>query len=411
MPESIHTVVIGGGQAGLATSYHLTQRGLEHVVLEKSRVGESWRSQRWDSFTLVTPNWSLRLPGFPYQGPDPDGFLTRDQTVAYLEDYVALFDPPLRLGVEVTSVAMRPTSHGYRVETNQGTLDAANVVVATGSYQKPKFPPFSAKLPARLCQIHSVAYRNPKQLPPGAVLVVGSGQSGAQIAEELYLGGRQVYLSVGSSGRFPRRYRGKDIGWWLEQMGFLKRTVDALPSPAARFAPSGHLSGKDGGHTLNLHQFARDGVTLLGHVADVRQGQVYLAADLKENLAKADQAAAGIRKSADEYVERAGIQAPDDPQPELRDGYEAKEIRELDLGSAGIRTVLWATGYRFDFSWVEAPLLDDYGYPIQRRGVTDYPGLYFVGLHWLHTIASALLSGVGDDAAHVVEHIAKGQQR
>ena len=408
MAEVTDTVVIGGGQAGLAASYLLTQQGRDHVVLERSRVGERWRSARWDSFTLVTPNWSVLLPGFHYHGDDPDGFLARDEVVEYLERYVELFDPPLRLGVEATSVEQGPVGGRYIVETASGPLEANNVIVASGLFQTPKIPPLRIEMPSHILQIHSGEHRNPDALPSGAVLVVGSGQSGAQIAEELYQAGRKVYLCVGSAGRGPRRYRGKDVAWWLNEKGDGNRTVDTLPSPRAKFGSSPHLTGKAGGRTLNLHQFARDGVALLGRMIGVREGKITLAPDLMENLAKADKFEADIKKAVDGYILNAGLDVPEEPSDdrELRDGFDAEIITQLDLNAASINTIVWATGYTFDFGWVRLPVFDDDGYPIQKRGVTAYPGLYFLGLVWLYTAKSSLLAGVGDDAAHIAAHIA-----
>lgn len=409
MTEQIDTLIIGGGQAGLATSYYLTQQGREHIVLEQShRVGASWR-RRWDSFTLVTTNWQLQLPGFPYQGNDPDGFLSRDEVVAYLEQYVALFNPPLRFGVRVTSLEQKPDGTGYLVKTDDMAFEATNVVVATGIFQDPKIPSFSGDLPKGILQIHTSEYRNPQALPAGAVLVVGSGQSGAQIAEELNESGRKVYLGVGSAGRMPRRYRGRDMTWWLDKTGFADKTVDTLPSPKAKFAGSAHVTGKDGGRTLNLHQFARDGVILLGRMTGVRGGKAILAPDLMENLAKADEFAADTKKTVDEYIQKVGLDAPEEPpstEPEPQDGYHTEVITQLDLKSADIQSVIWATGYTFDFKWIQLPVLDEDGYPVQQRGVTGFRGLYFLGLPWLHTVKSGLLWGVGEDAAHIAADIA-----
>ncbi len=405
MPEHVDTIVVGGGQAGLSVSYHLKQRGLEHVVFEQAeRVAEVWRS-RWDSFTLITPNWMIRLPGAEYQGDEPDGFMPRDELVAYIEDYVAGFDPPLRFGYKVTSV--EPAEAGYRVRTNQGEFSTANVVIATGMFQAPRLPAFSRNLSPDIRQLHSSEYRNPQALPDGAVLVVGSAQSGCQIAEELYQSGRKVYLSVSGAGRIPRRYRGKDATRWSEELGIANRTVDQLPSPKAKFGASLHASGKDGGHSINLHQFAGDGVVLLGHIQDAQGRRIALVPDLKENLAKADNIEADFVKLVDRYIESQGLDLPPDPQPQLADGYEADEILELDLEAAGIQSVIWATGYSFDFSLVKRPVFDEDGFPVQQRGVSEFPGLYFVGLPFLHTIKSGLLAGVGDDAAHVVSTIAE----
>jgi len=407
MGQKIETLIIGGGQAGLATSYHLGRRGREHIVLEQAaQAGNAWRSERWDSFVLNTPNWSFRLPGAEYQGDAPGGFMPRDEIVASFERYVERFHLPVQYQVRVTSVEPEADGQGYRVTTEQAVLHARNVVMATGLFQRPKVPSFSTALPSQILQLHSGQYRNPESLPPGGVLVVGSAQSGCQIAEELYQSGRGVHLCVGSAGRVPRRYRGKDTYEWLTLSGFLDRTVDQLPSPQVKFVGSIQVSGRDGGHTLNLHQFARDGVTLLGHLRGAGDDTIWLARDLKESLAKADKAEADMVEMIDRYIAQNGLNAPPEKLPALRDGYDAEEITMLDLRSAGITTIIWAMGYSFDFRLVKLPVFDGDGYPIQRRGATEHPGLFFVGLPWLHTVKSGLLAGVGEDADYIASAIA-----
>jgi putative flavoprotein involved in K+ transport len=406
MTEQTNTIIVGGGQGGLSTSYHLTQQGRDHIVLEQAdQVAEPWRN-RWDSFTLITPNWMTRLPGAEYQGDDPDGFSARDEVVAYFENYVERFDLPIRYGIRVISI--KPIEASYLVSTDEEDFEAENVVVATGLFQQPKIPLLSTNLRAEIHQLHSSEYRNPEALPDGAALVVGSAQSGCQIAEELYESGRRVYLSVSSAGRLPRRYRGKDITRWMDEMGFSDRTADQLPSPQVKFAGSAHGTGKDGGHTINLHQFARDGVVLLGHIESIQEDRIVLAPDLKENLSKADEFETDIARNIDDFIEKSGLDAPKETLPELRDGYRAELIPELDLKSAGITSVIWATGFKFDFSLVKLPAFDEDGYPVQQRGVTAYAGLYFIGLPFLHTRNSGLLFGVGADAAHVASAIAAG---
>jgi putative flavoprotein involved in K+ transport len=406
MNHAINTLIIGGGQAGLSLSYYLTQQGRPHLILEQAaQIGAAWRNQRWDSFTLVTPNWQLRLPGAEYNGDEPDGFLSRAALVAYLDEYAASLDAPVQCGVRALNVDR--LDHGFRIQTGAGLYEAANVVVATGLFQQPKIPSWGQNLPDPITQLHSSHYRNPSALPAGAVLVVGSAQSGCQIVEDLYGSGRKVYLCVGaSSGRGPRRYRGHDCTRWLDQMGFFNRTVDQLPSPQAKFRGSIHLSGAAGGHTLNLHQFARDGVTLLGRLINVQNSKVKLAPDLHENLAKADQFEAELVRQIDEYILRNHLIVPTETLPQLHDGFNTPLITELDLNAAGITTVIWALGYTFDFSWVRLPLFDADGFPVQQRGVTSVPGLYFLGLPWLHTAKSGLLYGVGEDAAYLAAHIA-----
>ena len=405
--QHLNTIVIGGGQAGLATSYYLQQQQVEHIVFEQaSQAGNAWRNSRWDSFSLLTPNWTLQMPGAEYLGDDPDGFLPRGEIVAYFEDYLKRFDLPVQYGVRVTAVEHLADSGKYQITTDRDVWLADHVVMATGLFQGPKKPAFAENLSSRITQLHSSAYRNPQSLPDGAVLVVGSAQSGCQITEELYESGRKVYLCVGSAGRAPRRYRGKDVFDWLKQAGFFDRTVDKLPSPKAKFSGNPHLSGKDGGHTINLHQFVRDGVQLLGRITSGENETVMLADDLHESLAKVDKFEADVVKIIDDFIAKNGIDLPAESLPDLRDGYAVENIRELDLVSAGINTIIWAQGYTFDFSLVKLPVTDADGYPIQQRGVTNYPGLYFVGMPWLSKYKSGLLVGVGEDAAYVASHIA-----
>jgi putative flavoprotein involved in K+ transport len=413
--EHIETIIVGGGQAGLATSYWLAQHGREHLVLEKAdRPGRAWR-RRWDSFALVTPNWAFRLSGAEYAGDDRDGYMPRDEIVSTFERYVAGNHLPVSFGVDVTAVEPLDGRLGYRVRTAEADgagadFEARNVVVATGLYQSAKIPAFAAGLPADVRQLHSEQYRNPAGLPPGAVLVVGSGQSGCQIADELYKSGRRVYLSIGSAGRAPRRYRGKDTYEWLVLAGFFDQTPEMLPSPKARFAPNPHVTGAGGGHNLNLHRFARDGVTLLGHLRGAADGRLAIAPDLYESLNRADQLEAQLVKLIDGAIAGSGLDAPEERLPELRDGFDQAAITELDVRTAGITSIIWAAGYRFDFGLVKLPACDEDGYPVQQRGVTRYPGLYFVGLPWLRTRKSGLLLGVAEDAAFIAEHITQKKE-
>lgn len=400
----VETVIVGAGQAGLALSYCLKQEGREHVVLERApAVANAWRNQRWDSFTLVTPNFQVRMPGAEYQGNDPYGFMFLAEVVKYFDDYVARFELPVHCGVEVQSV--EKAREGYLVRTSEGTYKAENVVIATGLYQAPKVPKLSEDLPQEILQIHSMDYKSPSALPAGTVLVVGTGQSGAQIAEELYQSGRKVYLSVGSAGRVPRRYRGRDINDWFTRLGLFDTKVSELKSPRDKFAHHPQISGKNGGHSLNLHQFARDGVVLLGHVRDVRNGELMLAPDLYEALKKVDRFETDALQKIDDYIDRSGSKAPVERVRELYDGYSQELLTELDLKACGISTVIWATGYAFDYSLVKLPVVDTDGYPIQKRGVTRFDGLYFLGMPWLHNRKSGILFGVGDDAAYLAEHI------
>jgi len=407
MTQHIETVIIGGGQGGLATSYHLTQRGREHLVLEQAaQPANAWRNDRWDSFTFVTPNWSFRLPGAEYEGDDPHGFMARDQIIERFERYVEQYRLPVHYGVRVTAVEPHSDRPGWRVQTEADAWEARNVVVATGLFQQPRVPSFSANLAPQVTQLHSGQYRNPAALPDGAVLVVGSAQSGCQIVEELYQSGRRVYLCTGSAGRAPRRYRGKDIYEWLTLTGYMDRTVEKLPAPQARFAGNPQVTGKDGGHALNLHQFARDGVVLLGRFQGGSRNKITLAGDLLENLEKTDRLETEIVKMIDDYIARASLDAPKETLPQLRDGYAAQEIRELDFRTEGISAIVWALGYTFDFGLVKAPIFDDAGFPVQHLGVTSVHGLYFAGLPWMNKQQSGLLLGVGEQAEVVAAHIA-----
>jgi putative flavoprotein involved in K+ transport len=401
MTELINTVVIGGGQAGLAASYHLTQAGREHVVLERGEIADTWRTKRWDGFFLNTPKWTQQLPGHEYDGPEPEAFSSLPETISYLDEYAEAIAAPVRTGVNVTRV--RPVSDGLEVEVNDELLHAQNVVVATGAYQEPTPTRLGARVPEDVFQLHTSDYKRPDQLPEGAVLVVGGGQSGCQIADELMRAGREIYLSVGRCPWIPRRYRGREIVHWLVETAFVDQTVDTLPSPAARLACNAPVSGNDGGHDCNPLWLEERGAILLGRLQDVHGHTAIAATDLAESLAFGAGKLAELITLIEDLVATERLDVPDaEPAGEL----PAREPRtELDLREAGVSSILWSNGYRPDYSWIDAPLFDEYGWPVQRRGVTDVPGLYFLGLHWLHTRRSSLLFGVGDDAEHVVSHL------
>jgi putative flavoprotein involved in K+ transport len=406
MNEQVDTIIVGAGHSGLGMGYCLAQRKLNFVILEKGdALSPAWRS-RWDSFTLVLPNWTLQLPGYVYQGDDPDGFLTKDQMIRYIEGFTTTFQPDIRFASEVKSIEKAPDSAKFLIRTKDYTFEANHVVIATGTYQMPRFPTFRQNISDEFTQLHTSEYQNPDQLPEGAVLVVGSGQSGCQIAEELYKSGRKVYLCVGGAIRLPRTYRGKDSIRWLSDMGFFDMTVDTLSSPRDKFKANPFLTGKDGGHSLDLHQFAKDGVVLLGRMRDAQGSRILLAPTLMESLTKIDNFVAETTAKIDQYIEKNHITAEAAPaQAPLRDGYAAEVINELDLHAAGITSIIWATGYKFDYSLVKFPVFDADGYPIQTRGVSDVPGLYFVGMHFLHKRKSGLPWGIAADAAYISEHI------
>lgn len=407
MIEKIETVIVGGGQAGLAVSYYLQHMGHEHVIFEQAaQVANAWRNDRWDSFTLLTPNWSFRLPGAEYYGDAPDGYMVRDEILTRFEQFLECNNLPVHFGVNVESVKQDFENNGYLINTGEKIFWTKNVVIATGLFQTPKIPAFTKAISQDILQLSSGKYRNPQTLPDGAVLVVGSAQSGSQIAEEIYLSGRKVYLCVSGAGRVPRRYRGKDIYEWMHIVGILDRMVDQLPSSKAKFAANPHVSGRDGGRTLNLHKFARDGVTLLGHIRDAQQNHIWLEPDLNENLKKADKFEVDLTNQIDSYIKKNGLSVPEEKLPELKNGFTTSETTEMDLRAAGISTIIWAIGYTFDFNLVKLPVLDGDGFPTQTRGVTNYPGLFFIGLPWLYKYKSGQLFGVGEDAEFITSKIA-----
>ncbi|MCP2251117.1 MSMEG_0569 family flavin-dependent oxidoreductase [Lentzea aerocolonigenes] len=403
--DGVHrtVVVVGGGQAGLSTSYCLNLAGIDHVVLERDRPGGEWRNRRWDSFCLVTPNWQCQLPGFPYRGSDPDGFMVRDEIVRYLEDYVTSFDCPLVEGVTAVRLRRREGG-GFRVSTTHGELTADHVVLATGPYQVPLKPRIAERVPADVVQLHSSEYRNPEALPPGEVLVVGTGQSGCQIAEDLHLAGRQVHLAVGSAPRVARSYRGRDVVAWLEDMGYYRRGIDEFEdADAVRLRANHYVTGRDGGRDIDLRAFARDGMRLYGRLTDIRDGLARFAPDLIKNLDHADAVSEGIKDSIDAHVLARGVDAPAEAR------YEpvwTPDTQPSELDLSGITSVVWSTGFGRDHRWIDVPVFDGRGYPTHERGVTSCPGLYFIGLPWQHTWGSGRFCGVADDARHLVSHIA-----
>jgi len=405
MREWHDTVVIGGGQAGLAMSHHLRERGREHVVLERKRVAERWHTERWNSLRFQFPNWSLRLPGFTYKGDDPDGFAHHSEVTKFVEDYARFIDAPVRCGAGVVSLREESDSGGFLIETNDTVIVASRVVVATGPFQRPSVPVFSMAFPPHIFQVHTSWYLGPDQLPPGAVLVVGSGASGCQIAEELYQCGRTVYLSVSRHRRLPRRYRGRDVTWWFIAMGRMDTRIDSFPG--RKMPPSTVVTGVNGGHDVDVRQFAVDGVVVLGRLNGVAEGKLSFAGNAEEILAEADKAYADFERAADDHAHAANIDVPGkESTNSAPDAAPIRPVSTIDLKAANITSVVWGTGYEFDFGWLEVPVLDALGKPMQERGVTDCTNLYFLGLHWMHTFKSGVLFGVGDDAAYLVDHIA-----
>ncbi|MCT0199572.1 MSMEG_0569 family flavin-dependent oxidoreductase [Synechococcus sp. CS-1325] len=402
-------VVVGGGQAGLSVAHGLQQRGINPLVLERHCIGYAWDQQRWDSFCLVTPNWQCRLPDFPYDGDDPEGFMNRSQIVDYVQRFAAQAGLAVREGVEVRRLTSAGT--GYRLHTSEGELDADQVVIATGGYHRPKRHRQALRLPEGLMQLDARDYRNPGQLPEGPVLVVGSGQSGCQIAEDLFLAGRSVHLSVGSAPRSPRRYRGKDVVDWLDRMGYYAMAIEQHDDPRSVRSKTNHyLTGRDGGREIDLRRRALEGMELHGRVESLGRARISFRGDLAASLDGADAVYCRIRRSIDEHIAANGLEAPVEPpyapcwQPTV--GTTPQELDPLTLAA-----VIWCTGYSPDFSWVEVPIFDGSGHPAHQRGLTQAPGLYLLGLPWLHTWGSARFCGVADDATFLAEAIRLRHER
>lgn len=403
--EPVDTVVVGAGQAGLAVSHLLAAADVDHVVLERGRVGESWRSQRWDSFTLNTPNWANQLPGWVLGDQDPDAFATRDELVAGLDAYASAV--PVRQQTTVTRVEQADDGR-FAVATTNDDLRARNVVVCSGGLSRPRLPRVAQDAPAHLETFTAATYRNAGDLPDGGVLVVGSGQSGCQITEDLLAAGRTVHLATSRVGRLPRRYRGRDVLAWLVDAGFFDQAVEDLEDPATVHAAQPQVSGTDGGHTVSLQSLARDGAHLLGRLVGIDGSTAQLAPTLRACAEFADQRAAETRAAIDRYIAANGIDAPaaePDPQEPPMPDLEDAEAVTLDLDRAGVSSIVWCTGFEGDLGWIDPGLRDTEGRARHRRGVADTPGLYYVGLPWLSRRSSGLLLGVGADAEHVAGRI------
>lgn len=395
-------LIVGGGQAGLSASYYLQQQGIDHLILEKHRLTHSWRAHRWDSFCLVTPNWQCTLPGHPYAGDDPHGFMKREQIIDYLDQFIAKLRPPALEGVEVRRLAPR-RGGGFRIESTQGDFTSDAVIVASGGYHQPIIPRLAERLPAHVHQLHSEQYRNPQSLPPGNVLVVGSGQSGAQIAEDLHLAGRKVYLALGDAPRCARFYRGRDVVDWLADMGYYDIAVDQHPlREGVRDNTNHYVTGRDGGRDIDLRRFAREGMQLFGLLRDYRDGQFHFTPDLGTRLDAADAVYNRINASIDAYIAQHGIDAPPG-QPYVPTWQPESEREQLTLLAAGITSVVWCIGFSPDFRHVEAGVFNGHGHPVHERGITAQPGLFFLGLPWLHTWGSGRFAGIARDARHIVD--------
>ena len=400
---SIDTLVVGAGQAGIAMSEHLSRHGVPHLVLERARIAERWRTGRWDSLVANGPAWHDRFPGLEFPETGPDAFAPKEEVADYFVAYAKKFDAPIRTGVEVRKVVRNTGREGFTVETSDGVIEAKRVVVATGPFQKPVIPPIAPQS-ASLIQIHSADYRNPQQLPPGGVLVVGAGSSGVQIADELNRAGRRVYLSVGAHDRPPRAYRGRDFCWWLGVLG----EWDAEVMKPGREHVTIAVSGARGGHTVDFRRLAHEGITLVGLTRSFDDNVVHFNADLAENIARGDENYLSLLDAADMYAARNGLDLP--PEPEARvippdPDCLTHPLLDLDLAQAGVTSIIWATGYATDFKWLQVDTFDAKGKPMHQRGVSKEPGVYFLGLPWLSRRGSAFIWGVWHDAKHVADHI------
>lgn len=398
--------IVGGGQAGLSLSHFLTRQGIAHIVLEKHQLTHTWRSQRWDAFSLVTPNWQCALPDHPYSGDDPHGFMTRDAIIDYLDGFIAKVKAPALEGVEVLKVTPHDAG-GFHVQTSAGDFDADQVVVASGGYHTPIIPRAAERLAPEILQLHSNQYRRPDQLPPGDVLVVGAGQSGAQIAEDLHLAGRKVHLAIGNAPRCARFYRGRDVVDWLADMDYYDMPVEQHPlKEGVRDNTNHYVTGRDGGRDIDLRKFAQEGMQLYGPFTTADATQLQFSPNLREYLDRADQVYNGINAAIDKHIAARGL--TDLPpasvyepvwQPEQEN--TALRLTDHDLGS-----VIWCIGFRPDFNWVDAAVFNGRGQPMHHRGVTRQAGLYFLGLPWLHTWGSGRFSGIARDAQYLAQRIA-----
>ncbi len=402
--EKVEVLVVGGGQAGIAMSEHLSAATVPHLVLERSRIAERWRSERWDSLVANGPAWHDRFPGLEFADTPADAFAAKEQVADYFVAYAKKFAAPIRCGVEVTAVHRNVGRPGFRVETSAGVIEADSVVAATGPFQKPVMPDI-VSADTGLMQMHSNAYRNPGQLPAGAVLVVGAGSSGAQIADELLRAGKQVYLSVGPHDRPPRRYRERDFCWWL---GVLGKWDAEAPAPGTEHVTIA-VSGALGGFTVDFRRLAAQGMVLLGRTKSFANGVMSFAPDLAQNIAKGDANYLSVLDEADAYVARNGIDLPDEPEARvigLDPDCVSDPILELNLAKAGITSIIWATGYAVDYSWLKIDAFDEKGRPRHRRGVSLEPGVYFLGLPWQTRRGSSFIWGVWHDAKFLADHIA-----
>ncbi len=412
-PYSIDVLIVGAGQGGLGVSKFLSDSSLEVSVLEQGRIGETWRTQRWDSFTLNTPNWMNGLPGAPYGGPDPMGFMTHGELLASFESYVEQYELPIRTGVTVTRIGR--AGEGRRFEVDAVASDGEHleyksdsVVLATGIARLPNLPEVASKLPGSINQLHTGTYRSPVVLPDGAVVVVGGGQSGAQIVEDLVRADRTVYFAISDVARFPRRYRGRDFMEWFADMGIWDVTTEGVPDPTMISATNPLVSGVGPlGHTISYQQLAQQGVHLMGRLLDVDQGVLISDDRALEYVRNSDSASSEIRSNIDKFIEESGVEAPD-PEPDPADeplSGELRTLNRLDLAAAKVGSVIWCTGFRGDFSWVDLPITDGDEVPVHSNGASEVAGVYFIGFPWLSTRKSGIVFGIEADARRISSQI------
>ncbi len=402
--EKTDTVVVGAGQSGVAMSEHLSRHRVPHLVLERHRIAERWRTARWDSLVANGPAWHDRFPGQTFDDVDPDAFPTKDRIVDYFVAYAEKIDAPIRCGVEVTEVRRQTGRAGFHVETSDGLIEANNVVAATGPFQRPLIPMIVPDT-IDVTQLHSCEYRNPRQLPTGAVLVVGAGSSGVQIADELLRAGKPVYLSVGPHDRPPRAYRGRDYVWWLGVLG----KWDAVAKEPGTEHVTISVSGAHGGFTVDFKELAARGMSLVGMATSFENGVMSFAADLAKNIERGDANYLSVLDEADAYIARNGLDFPEEPK--ARDlapmpDCATDPMLSLDLAAAGVTTIIWATGYATDFGWLKVDVFDEDRRPKHQRGVSTEPGIYFLGLPWLSRRASSFIFGAWHDAKYLADHIA-----
>jgi putative flavoprotein involved in K+ transport len=407
----VSTVIIGAGQSGLAMSRHLTDRSIDHVLLERGEVANSWQTERWDSLRLLTPNWQSRLPGFAYAGDDPDGYMRMPEVVGFLRNYARAIHAPVHAGVRVTRVSR--TDDGYVVTTDRETWRCRALVIASGACNIPTVPALASALPQSIASLTPMDYRNPSQLPDGGVLVVGASATGVQLAQEIQASGRNVILATGEHVRLPRVYRGRDIKWWMDVIGAMDLRFDEVEDlKRARALPSLQLVGTPERTSIDLNTLRKSGVEIVGRVAALRGSELQFSGGLANQCAMADLKMNRMLDSIDAWISESGRTdeftpacryAPTDPGPQTR--------LSLDLNGGSIRTVIWATGYRPDYSWLDVPVLDRKGRIQHDGGVVTAPGMYVMGLPFLRRRKSSFIDGAGDDAADLAAHLSGNLQR